>query len=53
MKMNNTEYAVQYFGKSLNCSQAILYTYSEDLGLDNELALKIASGFGAGMGRQC
>ena len=35
----------------LNCSLAILSTYAEDLGLDREVALKAAAGFGGGMGR--
>ncbi|MCL1906197.1 MAG: C-GCAxxG-C-C family protein [Clostridiales bacterium] len=34
-----------------NCAQAMLTTYCEDLGLTKETALKLACGFGAGMGR--
>jgi C_GCAxxG_C_C family probable redox protein len=34
-----------------NCSQAILSTYGEALGLDRKVARKLAAGFGAGMGR--
>jgi C_GCAxxG_C_C family probable redox protein len=34
------------------CSQALLGAYSEKLGLDRELAMKIATGFGAGICRQ-
>lgn len=43
--------AVECFNKGFNCSQAVYSTYCEQLGLDSELALKTACGFGAGMGR--
>jgi len=35
-----------------NCAQAVLCAFSEDLCLEREKALKLASGFGAGMGRK-
>jgi C_GCAxxG_C_C family probable redox protein len=34
-----------------NCAQSILVTFSEELGLERTLALKLAIGFGGGMGR--
>jgi C_GCAxxG_C_C family probable redox protein len=34
------------------CSQALLGAYSEELGLNKEVAMKIATGFGAGICRQ-
>jgi len=34
-----------------NCCQAILSTYGSELGLDESLAKRIASGFGGGMAR--
>jgi C_GCAxxG_C_C family probable redox protein len=37
------------FGKGYNCAQVILSYYVKDLGLDEKIALKIASGLGAGM----
>ena len=43
--------AVACFNGGFNCSQAILSTYCGELGLDREAALKLACGFGAGMGR--
>ena len=43
--------AVACFNDGFNCSQAIFSTYCEDFGLDKKTALKIACGFGAGMGR--
>lgn len=42
--------AVEQFMGGLNCSQAVLAQYAEAGGLDQELAMRIASGFGGGMG---
>jgi C_GCAxxG_C_C family probable redox protein len=47
--MNKVEKAVKCFESGYNCSQAIFSTYSPDLGVSSEQALKIASGFGGGM----
>ncbi len=47
--MNRVEQAVEKFDQGYNCSQAILSSFSEQLGLNEELALKIATGFGGGM----
>ena len=35
---------------SHNCAQAILHTYVDIAGIDEELAMNIANSFGAGMG---
>jgi C_GCAxxG_C_C family probable redox protein len=35
----------------VNCAQAVLTGFCEELGLDCNLALKMAQGFGGGMGR--
>ena len=43
------ERAVSAFCGTLNCAQAVLSTYAEELRLSRELALKIASPFGGGM----
>ena len=51
--MTKPEKAVQCFNNGFNCSQAVFSVYSEQFGINTELALKIASGFGGGMGRQC
>ena len=45
------EQAVNNFKNGLNCSQAVLSVYAEELGLSREIAWKIAGGFGGGMGR--
>ncbi len=42
------EEALKDFGTKYNCSQTVLSVFSEDLGLDKELALKLSKGFGGG-----
>lgn len=51
--MNETkaDAAVKRFVDGFNCSQAVLSTYGPAFGLEPELALKISSPFGAGIGR--
>ena len=49
--MNRVELAVSLFQKGFSCSQALLAAYGECFGLDLEVALRIAAGFGGGMGR--
>ncbi|WP_018248440.1 C-GCAxxG-C-C family protein [Orenia marismortui] len=39
------------FSSGFNCAQSVLLAFAEDLDLEEEVALKISSGFGAGMGR--
>jgi C_GCAxxG_C_C family probable redox protein len=43
--------AVESFKSGLNCAQAVLTAYSDDLGFDKSLASMISCGFGGGMGR--
>lgn len=47
----NSEQAVKYFKEGYNCSQAVLITYCEKLGLDKQTALMLSSSFGGGIGR--
>ena len=49
--MTKVERALSTFGKGFSCSQAVFSTFAEENGLDRETALKIAGGFGGGMGR--
>ena len=49
--MSRVETAVSRFKEGCNCSQAILATYGEGLGLSKETALRLACGFGGGMRR--
>jgi C_GCAxxG_C_C family probable redox protein len=49
--MTRTETALSRFEEGFNCSQAVVSVFAGDLGLDEEAALRIAAGFGGGMGR--
>lgn len=49
--MDKIEKAVSRFNEGFSCSQAILSTYGEDYGLSRDLALRIATPFGGGIGR--
>ena len=50
MDRANDAYALMAAGK-MNCSQAVLTAYCEQFGLERGLALRLAQGFGGGMGR--
>jgi len=39
------------FESKMNCAQSVLTAFSDELGLDRATALKLARGFGGGMGR--
>jgi C_GCAxxG_C_C family probable redox protein len=49
--MDNAERAAAYFSQGFNCSQSVLAAYAEQFALNQEQALKLAGGFGGGMGR--
>ncbi len=49
--MSAAETAVRRFQNGHSCSQAVFSTLAEPLGMDYETALKVAAGFGGGMGR--
>ena len=49
--MTRVEKAVSLFDQKYNCAQAILAAYCPDYGLDETLALKLASVFGGGIAR--
>lgn len=42
--------AAELFKGGYNCAQAVFVTYADLFGLDREMALKISSSFGGGMG---
>ena len=46
-----SEQAVETFNKGFNCAQAVLSTYGKQLGVEDSVSLRIASGFGSGMAR--
>jgi C_GCAxxG_C_C family probable redox protein len=45
------EKAIRTFRSGLNCAQAVITAYSEEMKFDNNLALSVSCGFGGGMGR--
>jgi len=49
---NRTEIAVSKFSEGYNCAQSVFYSYCDALRFDQNTALKMACGFGAGMGRK-
>ncbi|MFC1508324.1 C-GCAxxG-C-C family protein [Candidatus Omnitrophota bacterium] len=49
--MSRIEKAVSTFQKDYSCSQSVFSAFAEDFGIDYETALKVAGGFGGGMGR--
>lgn len=51
MNKSRIEEAVKRHQSGFSCAQAILATYGPELGMDRETALKVAGGFGSGMGR--
>ncbi len=49
--MGRVEGALESFEKGFSCSQAVLSAYGKGLKLDSEIALRIGTPFGGGMGR--
>ena len=50
--MKRSEIAVEKFRSGYCCSQSVLFSFADQVGLDPNLALKLAGGFGAGVGRR-
>lgn len=46
--MTKAEKASELFSNSFNCSQAVFAAFAPDFGIDEELALKLATSFGGG-----
>jgi C_GCAxxG_C_C family probable redox protein len=49
--MRHSEIANAAHQEHFNCSQSVLLAYAPELGLERDLALRVATGFGGGMGR--
>ena len=43
--------AQEFFQRGYNCSQAVLMAFAEELGMPLDMAARLASSFGGGMGR--
>jgi len=48
--MNVSNQSAELFGNGYNCAQSVLTASAADVGIDENTALKIASGFAAGLG---
>ena len=49
--MTRSEQAVSKLVEGYNCAQSVFYVFCDDLQIERDAALKLASGFGAGMAR--
>ncbi len=49
---SKSDIAVEKFSEGYNCAQSVFYCFCDDLGFDKNTALKLATGFGGGMGRK-
>jgi C_GCAxxG_C_C family probable redox protein len=45
--------AVQHFEENYNCAQSVLAVFADDFGIDQNQAISLATGFGAGIARSC
>lgn len=48
--MDHVERAKELFFKGYNCAQSVFAAFSDVTGIDEDTAIKLTSGFGAGMG---
>ena len=53
--MTKKEKALAYFSNNFNCSQAVFTAFATEMGIDEELALKLGTEFGGGArcGQMC
>lgn len=50
--MKRSDKAVQKFKDGYNCAQSVLFSFADILEISEDYAVRIATGFGAGMGRK-
>lgn len=48
----HADIAVQKFREGFNCAQSVFNTYAGELGIAPDIALRVANGFGGGIGRK-
>lgn len=51
MNTNHAEIACRLFSEGYNCAQSVFLAYCDITGLDEDIALKLSSSFGGGIGR--
>ena len=49
--MDHSQYAAELFCKDYNCAQALMVAFCDVTGLETDVAARLASSFGGGMGR--
>ena len=49
--MKRSEKALDYYSKGFNCAQSVIVSFADILNVNEETVLRMASGFGGGMGR--
>ena len=49
---SKSEIALAKFAEGFNCAQSVFYSFCDELQFDKNTALKMACGFGGGMGRK-
>ena len=49
--MDRIQKAKDLFESGCNCSQAVIFAYSDLFGMDETTAMRVSEGFGGGMGR--
>lgn len=50
-KYDHAEKAAHLFAEGMNCAQAVFTAFSDVTGMDEDLAARLSSSFGGGMGR--
>ncbi|WP_027339474.1 C-GCAxxG-C-C family protein [Halonatronum saccharophilum] len=50
--MSRSEVGVNKFREGYNCAQSLIFSYSDKVNISKDLALRLANGFGGGMGRK-
>ncbi len=50
--MDKGQIAIEYFKSGLNCCQAVVLAFKDEIGLSSEVLKKASIGFGGGLGRQ-
>ena len=50
--LNRIDKALELFDAHFNCAQSVFASFSDELGITRDFALKISTGFGGGMGRK-
>ena len=47
--MDRKQIALDCHSKNFNCAQSVFFAFAEDVGIEKEIALKVAACFGGGM----